>query len=106
VLGDHPAMVTGGLLSRPHTRRWPSIATTNNIPHTAVVRGGPAYRAGIHTGDVLVSLNGRATLSQVAFDSVLASLKPKQTDKATVVGQDSQRRAVTIHRGELPVSAS
>ena len=70
------------------------------------MRGGPAYRAGIHTGDGLVSLNGWATLSQAAFDSVPASLKPKQTVKATVVGQDGKSRAVTIHLGELPDSAS
>jgi hypothetical protein len=30
-------------------------------------------------GDILVSLDGRAALSQAAFDSVPASLKPKQT---------------------------
>jgi hypothetical protein len=37
---------------------------------------------------------------------VPARLKPKQTVKATVVGQDGKSRAVTIHLGELPVSAS
>jgi VCBS repeat-containing protein len=37
---------------------------------------------------------------------VLASLKRKLTDKATVVGQDGKSRTVTIHLGGLPVSAS
>jgi hypothetical protein len=30
-----------------------------------------------------------------------ASLKPKQTVKATVVGQDGKSRTVTIHLGKL-----
>jgi S1-C subfamily serine protease len=82
------------------------LGADNGILIGRVQKGGPADRAGIRAGDVLVSLNGQATLSEAAFDSVLASLKPKQTVKATVVRPDGKSRTVTIHLGELPVSAS
>ena len=64
---------------------------------------GPADRAGLRAGDVIVRLDGRPTRSEAAFGDVLARLRPGERVAVTVVGQGGER-TVTLTLGELPVS--
>src|SRR2546421_11848230 len=63
---------------------------------------GPADRAGLRAGDVIVRLDGRSTRSEAAFGDVLARLRPGERVSVTVVGQGGER-TVTVTLGELPV---
>jgi S1-C subfamily serine protease len=63
---------------------------------------GPAARADLRAGDVIVRLGGHPTLSEAAFGDALARLKPGQRVRVTVVRQNGQR-TVTVTLGELPV---
>jgi putative serine protease PepD len=68
---------------------------------TSVERGGPAEKAGIQPGDVIVAINGHPTPSTDALATVLAEMKPGQ--KARVeISRDGRRQTVEVTLGELP----
>ncbi len=79
------------------------LGADNGVAIGAVVPDGPAAKAGVKAGDVIVALNGRQTLSVESFNEALARLKPRQRVSMTVVTTNGQRRSVTITLGELPV---
>jgi S1-C subfamily serine protease len=65
-----------------------------------VTPGGPADKAGLQPGDVIVGLNGEQTPSLVALEGALATLRPG--DKATVhLVRDGKREQVTVRLGTL-----
>lgn len=66
-------------------------------------RGGPAERAGLRAGDVIVRLDGHDTPGEAAFGDALAHLKPGQRVPVMIAGQDGEQRSVTVTLGELPV---
>jgi len=76
------------------------------VEHGMLIGGveprGPADRAGLRSGNVIVRLDGRPTRSEAAFGDVLARLKPGQHVPVTVVGHGGER-TVTVSLGELPV---
>jgi S1-C subfamily serine protease len=75
---------------------------TNGVYINTVANGGPAGRAGIAAGDVVVAVNGKATLSSDDLGSVLAALKPGEKVPVRVVHQDGSAATVTVTLGELP----
>ena len=78
------------------------LAVGNGVLIGSVEPQGPAARAGLRAGDVIVRLDGRPTRSEAAFGDALAHLKPGQRVPLTVVGQGSER-TVSVTLGELPV---
>ena len=78
------------------------LAVQNGMLIGGVEPQGPADRAGLRAGDVIVRLDGRPTRSEAAFGDVLARLKPGERVAVTVVGQGGER-TVTVTLGELPV---
>ncbi len=72
----------------------------------AVVRsvgaGTPAAAAGITRGDVITSLNGKATPDGATLGEVLAGLAPGQTVKVVVAKQGGSSTTVTVTLGQLP----
>jgi len=67
-----------------------------------VTAGGPADKAGIRIGDVIVSVTGKPTPTSSELGSVLAGLKPGQTAQVTVRRQDGSRATVNVTLGEYP----
>jgi putative serine protease PepD len=64
--------------------------------------GQPADKAGIKTGDKIVSIDGKPTPTTTEVGSVLANLKPGQTVAVVVVHQDGTRGTVSVTLGEYP----
>ncbi len=68
----------------------------------SVQPGGPAARAGIHAGDLIVAVNGQATPDTASLTGVLAELSPGQTVKVRVVRPDGSQQTLTVTLGQLP----
>jgi len=66
--------------------------------------GGPAAKAGMRVGDVIVSVAGKQTPTTTALGTVLAGLEPGQTVKVVVRTQAGARKTVQVTLGEYPGS--
>ena len=68
----------------------------------SVAAGGPAEAAGIRSGDVVTSIDGKATPDTSALSEVLASLEPGQKVKVAINRPDGTTATVTVTLGQLP----
>ena len=68
---------------------------------TAVEANGPAARAAIRVGDIIVSIAGQATPDLTTLQSVLAELKPGSQVEVTLTTQNGQERTVKVVVGDL-----
>ncbi|MBI5329116.1 MAG: Do family serine endopeptidase [Betaproteobacteria bacterium] len=83
----------------------PEIAESFGLPGTegaliaGVLRGGPADRAGIHPGDVLVSVGGKQVADSSSLLTLIAALPPgKVTQLQLVRGQTRMQVMVTAEK--------
>jgi S1-C subfamily serine protease len=79
------------------------IATTVLAPGVVVARvepKGPAARAGLRPGDVIVSVDGKPTRTADDLAAVLATLQPGQEATLKVLRPDSSRATVKVTLGE------
>jgi putative serine protease PepD len=76
--------------------------TGNGVYVGTVYPGGPAARAGLKVGDVIQSVNGKATTTSDDLGSVLAAYKPGQTVTLKVVHQSGATDLVKVTLGEFP----
>ncbi|MDX6599990.1 MAG: hypothetical protein QOE87_3877 [Gaiellales bacterium] len=70
----------------------------------SVIAGGPAAKAGIRVGDVIVSVDGKPTLTSAALSTVLAGLKPGQKAAIVVLHQNGTRATLQATLGTYPGS--
>ncbi|HTD02935.1 Do family serine endopeptidase [Undibacterium sp.] len=69
----------------------PELADSFGIPQKSgaiiagVIRGGPADKAGIKPGDILVSIDGQEVADTTAMLNLIAQLQPNQKAKITVL---------------------
>ena len=70
----------------------------------SVSAGGPAAKAGIAAGDVIVSIDGHATSTINVLWSLLAGLKPGQEVSAVVKNQDGRKATLQVTLGTYPGS--
>ena len=68
----------------------------------SVTANGPAARAGIVVGDVIVSVGGQKTASTADLGDVLAGLTPGQKVSIQLVRQDGTHTTVSATLGEYP----
>jgi S1-C subfamily serine protease len=64
----------------------------------------PAGKAGIAPGDVITAVNGTATTTTAALETVLAKKKPGDKVKVTYLRPDGKRATVTVTLGTLPAT--
>jgi serine protease Do len=66
-----------------------------------VVEGGPAEKAGVKTGDVILSVNGKVVERSAQLPSVVSAIKPGESAKVEV-WRDGSPRTVTVKVDEFP----
>lgn len=71
-----------------------------------VVAKGPAERAGVQAGSIIIELDGKPTDSTAALSDILASKKPGDTVTVRLVTHDGTHRTYSVTLGELPAGAS
>ncbi len=69
-----------------------------------VQAGGPAAKAGLAVGDIIVSVGGKPTPTASALAGVLAGLDPGRTVNVVVVRPSGGRKTVSVTLGEYPGS--
>jgi S1-C subfamily serine protease len=79
------------------------ILDSNEQPtdQDAVESGSPAASAGIQTGDILVSINGKAIDQEHPLDTLLTQFAPGETVTIEIV-RDGQRSTATVTLGTRP----
>jgi putative serine protease PepD len=78
--------------------------TTSGVFVNSVTPGGPAAKAGIKEGDLIISINGKPTPTVDVLGAVLAGMNPGQKSKVTVQHQNGDKETVEVTLGELPGS--
>jgi S1-C subfamily serine protease len=68
----------------------------------SVEPGGPAAKAGMQAGDLIVTVAGQPTPSTADLAEVLAALRPGQTVSVRVTRQDGSEKVLRVTLGELP----
>lgn len=68
----------------------------------SVTSGGPAAKAGIHSGDVIIAVNGTATPNVQALTTILANLSPGQSVKVKLIRANGSTSTVNVTLGQLP----
>jgi S1-C subfamily serine protease len=77
---------------------------TKGVYVAAVTAGGPAAKAGIQAGDVIVSIDGEATSTAASLSAVLTGLTPGQKVPAVVTGQNGATTTLQVTLGTYPGS--
>ncbi|MBF8186893.1 trypsin-like peptidase domain-containing protein [Nonomuraea sp. K274] len=67
-----------------------------------VERGGGADKAGIRAGDVIVSINGKETLTMGQLSEIVASLRPGQRVQVGVIRANGETETINVTLGQLP----
>ena len=87
----------------------PAIALQLGLPAKsgayilATTAGGPAEKAGIKQGDIIVSVNGHPITVADDLTPILLSLKPGTTVPVEVVHKDGSRATLNVTLGERPI---
>jgi len=74
---------------------------TNGALIAGVLKGGPADRAGIKPGDILVAVDGDPVLDSSSMLNLIAALSPGKTASITVIRNGSDK-TVKINTGKRP----
>jgi S1-C subfamily serine protease len=63
--------------------------------------GGPAAKAGIQAGDVIIKINGQPTPTLSALQALIAGLHPGDIAKVTVIRPDGSQHTFDVTLGDL-----
>jgi S1-C subfamily serine protease len=69
----------------------------------ATTTGGPAQRAGIKNGDVIVAVDGKAVTTADDVGTILAGLRPGLSISVDLVSSSGARRSVNVTLGARPL---
>ena len=80
------------------------LAATKGVLITQLVRGGPADKAGVKLGDILVAVNDQPVGDSASMLNVIAGLKPGDNAKVKLLREQSDTEvAITVgRRPKLP----
>jgi putative serine protease PepD len=76
----------------------------NGVYVASMTDNGPAAKAGIRVGDLIVSVGHKATLTTAQLSAVLAELKPGETVPVAVTSQNGTKTTVQLTLGTYPGS--
>jgi len=99
--------VTRGWLGVEMQNLTPDLAASFNLPVkrgiiiAGVVRNGPAYRAGIRPGDVLIEIAGKPVAESVAAINQIAAIAPGNSTPMTIV-RNGQALQLQVEVGKRP----
>lgn len=85
----------------------PELAEAFGLPRTngaiiaGVVRDGPADKAGIKTGDILIAVNGKAVTDSTSMLNLIAPLVPDNPAQLTIV-RDKRERVLEVVVAKRP----
>ena len=85
----------------------PEMADSFNIKRTSgaivagVIRGGPADKAGIKPGDILIAIEGKPAANKTEILNLIAQLKPNNKAKFTLL-RNSSETTISILVGKRP----
>ncbi|MEY2430984.1 MAG: hypothetical protein QOC92_709, partial [Acidimicrobiaceae bacterium] len=97
-------LVTYGTVHNSH-RAYLGVAVgqaTNGVYVDSLTASGPAAKAGIHIGDLIVSVDHKVTSTTALLSAVLAELKPGQTVPVAVTSQNDTKTTVQVTLGTYP----
>jgi serine protease Do len=80
------------------------LPNTNGAVLSTVTPGGPAAKAGLQPGDVIVEYNGRPVTDSDALVAMVVATKPGTSVPVTVI-RDKQRKTLNITVDELDLEA-
>jgi putative serine protease PepD len=99
-------LVANGKVVNSH-RAYLGVAVgeaTDGVLVGSVTGGGPAAKAGIHVGDVIVSVDGKPTSTTALLSEVLAGLNPGQNVPVAVTSQNGAKTTLQVTLGTYPGS--
>jgi len=70
------------------------LKSTDGALIAGVLRGGPADRAGIHPGDVLVAVNGKPVKDSVSLLNLIAALPPGKNAQLRLLREQTEMQAL------------
>jgi S1-C subfamily serine protease len=79
------------------------LAVDHGALVVAVPPDGPAAKAGVRQGDVIVRVNGRSIEGSDDLGTALEGLRPGAVASVQIVGRDGQARSVDVTLGARPV---
>jgi putative serine protease PepD len=79
-----------------------ALTGTTGVLVVSVESGGPAARAGVRDGDVILGVDGHSTPTPTALGDVLANLKVGASVPVALRHQDGTRSTVTVTLGSVP----
>jgi putative serine protease PepD len=79
-----------------------AATTSGGLLVAKVQPGGPAARAGIRAGELVIAVDGTATPDPATLADVLAGLRPGQEVRVTVAAPGGARRTVRVTLGQYP----
>jgi S1-C subfamily serine protease len=82
-----------------------SDASSGGATVGSVVSGGPADRAGVRVGDVIVSVGGRAVNSSEGLSAAVSARQPGER-VSVVIDRGGDRRTLTVELGTRPDQVS
>lgn len=82
-----------------------NLATTDGILVSQVVEEGPAKRAGVQEGDVILEVDGRKVTNASQFRAYVASQVPGKQIKLKI-NREGRNRDITITLEELPAEGT
>lgn len=68
---------------------------------TQVLRGSPAFEAGIEEDDVIISVDGKKINNVVELSEIISNSKPQTKVELTII-RDKQKQNISVKLGKLP----
>jgi len=86
----------------PSRARWFKLPVSEGVLVRSVISGGPADRAGIVPGDVIIAVNGTKVTKRDDLIGVTSKVRIGDTVNVTVVHTNGQQATVAVKASKIP----